>query len=101
MLNGGKLIATHEGRYFQTSNGLALGPGMFVKGLEYAADCTAHVVGKPSSDFFRGALDNTDRSFRSSNDWRCKLFFYLILSIRTLKQSADFCMDKMSILREG
>lgn len=62
LLNGGKLIATHEGRYFQTSNGLALGPGMFVKGLEYAADCTAHVVGKPSSDFFRGALDNTDPS---------------------------------------
>lgn len=58
--SGGKLIAIHQARYFKTSTGLSLGPGLFVKGLEYAADCKAFVVGKPSGDFFKAALGETE-----------------------------------------
>lgn len=60
--NGSKLIAIHQARYFKTKTGLSLGPGLFVKGLEYAADCKAQVVGKPCADFFKAALLDTDPS---------------------------------------
>lgn len=33
-----------------------------MKGLEYAADCKAHIVGKPSKDFFLAALEGTNPS---------------------------------------
>lgn len=59
MLNGAKLIAIHEGRYYKRTDGLALGPGPFVKALEYAADCKAVVLGKPCPDFFRTGLEDT------------------------------------------
>ena len=51
-MNGGKLIAVNKSRYFQKSSQLALGTGAFVSGLEFSADCRAHVVGKPSKQFF-------------------------------------------------
>uniref|UniRef100_A0A1B6E3G9 Haloacid dehalogenase-like hydrolase domain-containing protein 2 n=1 Tax=Clastoptera arizonana TaxID=38151 RepID=A0A1B6E3G9_9HEMI len=62
LLNGAKLIAIHEGRYYKTSSGLSLGPGPFVKGLEYSANCKAHIVGKPSPEFFRASLGDIDPS---------------------------------------
>ena len=40
-----------------SSDGLALGPGCFVTGLEYSADVKAQVVGKPQPEFFRMALE--------------------------------------------
>ena len=52
VMNGGKLIAVNKSRYFQKSSHLALGSGAFVSGLEFSADCQAHVVGKPSKQFF-------------------------------------------------
>lgn len=55
-MNGASLIAIHEGRYYKRPDGLALGPGGFVKGLEYASNVKAEVVGKPTSDFFKAAL---------------------------------------------
>lgn len=58
LLTGAPLIAIHCGRYYKRSDGLALGPGPFVKGLEYAADCESEVVGKPSPAFFQSALGN-------------------------------------------
>ncbi|KAJ8957563.1 hypothetical protein NQ318_020603 [Aromia moschata] len=45
---GAKLIAIHAGKYYKRNDGLALGPGCFVKGLEYSAQCTAELVGKPN-----------------------------------------------------
>uniref|UniRef100_A0A1B0C946 Phospholysine phosphohistidine inorganic pyrophosphate phosphatase n=1 Tax=Lutzomyia longipalpis TaxID=7200 RepID=A0A1B0C946_LUTLO len=54
--NGKPLIAIHEGRYYKRSDGLALGPGCFVKGLEYAASTKAVVVGKPNKYFFESAI---------------------------------------------
>jgi ribonucleotide monophosphatase NagD (HAD superfamily) len=54
------LIAIHYGRYYKRSDGLALGPGPFVRGLEYASDCRSEVVGKPSAAFFKSALGDID-----------------------------------------
>ncbi|XP_075935906.1 haloacid dehalogenase-like hydrolase domain-containing protein 2 isoform X2 [Anarhichas minor] len=52
ILDGAPLIAIHKARYYKRKDGLALGPGPFVTGLEYAADCKATVVGKPEKAFF-------------------------------------------------
>ncbi|XP_057338610.1 haloacid dehalogenase-like hydrolase domain-containing protein 2 [Microplitis mediator] len=56
LLQGASLIAIHEGRYYKRPDGLALGPGAFIKGLEYAANVKAEVVGKPTDKFFTAAL---------------------------------------------
>lgn len=52
ILDGAPLIAIHKARYYKRKDGLALGPGPFVTGLEYASDCKATVVGKPEKTFF-------------------------------------------------
>uniref|UniRef100_A0A8C6SI28 Haloacid dehalogenase-like hydrolase domain-containing protein 2 n=1 Tax=Neogobius melanostomus TaxID=47308 RepID=A0A8C6SI28_9GOBI len=52
ILDGAPLIAIHKARYYKRKDGLALGPGPFVTGLEYATDCKATVVGKPEETFF-------------------------------------------------
>ncbi|XP_072399862.1 haloacid dehalogenase-like hydrolase domain-containing protein 2 [Diabrotica undecimpunctata] len=57
--NGAQLIAIHAGKYYKRSDGLALGPGCFVKGLEYSAQCTAEVVGKPNKSFFLSVLGDS------------------------------------------
>ncbi|XP_021478204.1 haloacid dehalogenase-like hydrolase domain-containing protein 2 [Oncorhynchus mykiss] len=56
VLDGAPLIAIHKARYYKRKDGLALGPGAFVTGLEYATDCQATVVGKPEGTFFLEAL---------------------------------------------
>jgi HAD superfamily hydrolase (TIGR01458 family) len=53
---GAHLVAIHKSRYYQTKHGLALGPGAFVSGLEFAADTKAQVVGKPDAAFFLSAI---------------------------------------------
>lgn len=56
ILDGAPLIAIHKARYYKRGDGLALGPGPFVTGLEYATDSKAAVVGKPEKTFFTQAL---------------------------------------------
>ncbi|PWA26578.1 hypothetical protein CCH79_00000717, partial [Gambusia affinis] len=58
ILDGAPLIAIHKARYYKRKDGLALGPGPFVTGLEYATDCKATVVGKPEKTFFTQALSD-------------------------------------------
>ncbi|XP_060917257.1 haloacid dehalogenase-like hydrolase domain-containing protein 2 [Labrus mixtus] len=58
ILSGAPLIAIHKARYYKRMDGLALGPGPFVTGLEYATDCKATVVGKPENTFFLQALSD-------------------------------------------
>ncbi|XP_002067164.2 haloacid dehalogenase-like hydrolase domain-containing protein 2 [Drosophila willistoni] len=58
-----KLVAIHQGKYYRRADGLALGPGCFVKGLEYATGCSAQVIGKPNPYFFKGALAGLDPAF--------------------------------------
>lgn len=60
LLDGAALIAIHEGRYYKRPDGLALGPGAFVKGLEYSSNVNAKVVGKPTKEFFKAALGDVD-----------------------------------------
>ncbi|NWZ72349.1 HDHD2 protein, partial [Acrocephalus arundinaceus] len=59
ILDGAPLIAIHKARYFKKKDGLCLGPGPFVTGLEYATDTKATVVGKPEKTFFLEALRGT------------------------------------------
>lgn len=62
-MNGARLIAIHEARYYKDNDGeLSLGPGPFVKALEYASDCKAKVLGKPCPDFFSIGLAGVDPS---------------------------------------
>ncbi|XP_072309886.1 haloacid dehalogenase-like hydrolase domain-containing protein 2 [Eucyclogobius newberryi] len=56
VLDGAPLIAIHKARYYKRKDGLALGPGPFVTGLEFATDRKATVVGKPEETFFTQAL---------------------------------------------
>lgn len=51
-----KLIALNESKYVRRCEGLELGPGFYVKGLEYSADVKAIVIGKPSEQYFRSAI---------------------------------------------
>lgn len=54
---GGDLLAIHKARYYKTGKGdLSLGPGPFVTALEHASDVKAHVVGKPTKEFFDAAV---------------------------------------------
>ncbi|KIM42602.1 hypothetical protein M413DRAFT_444307 [Hebeloma cylindrosporum] len=52
------LIVTHKAKYFQTESGLSLGPGPFVVALENASGVKAHVVGKPTKEFFQMVIDD-------------------------------------------
>ena len=50
------LIALGMTRYWRAADGLRIDVAPFVKALEYAADCEAKVIGKPSTDFFDSCL---------------------------------------------
>jgi HAD superfamily hydrolase (TIGR01458 family) len=53
---GARLVCLHKNRWWQTSSGARLDAGAFVAGLEYAAEVTAEVVGKPTAAYFQAAL---------------------------------------------
>ena len=55
VLDGARLLAVGDNRYFKEGEGLSLDAGPFVKALEYAADCEAIILGKPSPAFFHAA----------------------------------------------
>ena len=55
---GAKLIAVHKNRFWQTEQGLQMDIGGFVDALEYASGVKAMIIGKPSVDFFRIALND-------------------------------------------
>ncbi|HET9983369.1 MAG TPA: TIGR01458 family HAD-type hydrolase [Longimicrobiales bacterium] len=56
VMDGARLVALQKNRYWMTERGITLDAGPFVAALEYASGRPAHVVGKPSPDFFRLAL---------------------------------------------
>ena len=58
LMNGAKLMAIHKNRFWQTEQGLRMDIGGFIQGLEYASGAKAMIIGKPSADFFRMALDD-------------------------------------------
>jgi HAD superfamily hydrolase (TIGR01458 family) len=57
---GAELYCLHRNRWWQTSRGPLLDAGAFVAGLEYAAEVTATVLGKPSPAYFGAALEALD-----------------------------------------
>ena len=58
VLNGCMIVATHKARFYKAKDSqLRLGPGPFVTALEYASGQKATVIGKPSAEFFKGAID--------------------------------------------
>jgi HAD superfamily hydrolase (TIGR01458 family) len=57
IMNGSKLIALHKGRFWQTEEGLKIDIGAFITGLEYTTGKEATVLGKPTRDFFKFAID--------------------------------------------
>ncbi|XP_049710758.1 phospholysine phosphohistidine inorganic pyrophosphate phosphatase isoform X1 [Elephas maximus indicus] len=50
------LISLGKGRYYKETSGLMLDVGAYMKALEYACGIEAEVVGKPSPEFFKSAL---------------------------------------------
>lgn len=85
-MNGASLIAIHEGRYYKRSDGLALGPGAFIKGLEYSSNVKAEVVGKPTIGFFKAALGEINPAQAvmigdvTCFELYCRSFFYILKS---------------------
>ena len=57
---GAELYCLHRNRWWQTKDGPLLDAGVFVAGLEYAADTEAIVLGKPSPAYFEAALEALD-----------------------------------------
>jgi HAD superfamily hydrolase (TIGR01458 family) len=57
VLDGAELVASQVNRSVRRDDGEHLDTGGFVRLLEYAAAVQARVLGKPSPDFFRLALD--------------------------------------------
>ncbi len=57
---GAGLYCLHRNRWWQTKDGPLLDAGVFVAGLEYAADTEATVLGKPSPAYFEAALEALD-----------------------------------------
>jgi len=58
ILDGADILALEKDRYWMESDGLVLSTGPFVAALEYATGKRAQLMGKPSRDFFRLALDD-------------------------------------------
>lgn len=58
MRNHAELLALEHDRYFKGSDGLLLSAGAFVAALEFSADVSATLLGKPSAAFFRTALSS-------------------------------------------
>jgi HAD superfamily hydrolase (TIGR01458 family) len=60
LLDGAILLALEKDRFWMGRDGLLLSAGPFVAALEYASGKSAEVIGKPSPQFFRLALDSMD-----------------------------------------
>jgi len=58
LLEGAPLVAVARNRLFREADGLSLDMGAFVAALEYAAETEAVIVGKPSPQFFKAAVDD-------------------------------------------
>jgi HAD superfamily hydrolase (TIGR01458 family) len=57
---GAELFCLHKNKWWHTADGARLDAGVFVAGLEYAADTEATVLGKPSPAYFGAALEALD-----------------------------------------
>lgn len=60
-------IGINKSRYFATRQGLSLGPGSFIRCLEYATNKKAKIVGKPNEEFFRSAVNSIEPNLPFEN----------------------------------
>ena len=58
LMEGAPLLAMGNNRYFKTNGGYSLDIGPYVAALEYAADTSAIVLGKPAHAFFEEAVNS-------------------------------------------
>ena len=58
-MNGAKLIALHQGKFYNSGTGNVLDIGAFISGIEYSANVRAAVFGKPDLNFFNSAVATT------------------------------------------
>lgn len=58
LMDGAKLIVLQHNRYYQRIDGLALDVGAYAAALEYASGVEPIIVGKPSPEFFKAAIDD-------------------------------------------
>ena len=94
ILDGAPLIAIHKARYHKRKDGLALGPGPFVTGLEYATDCKATVVGKPENTFFTQVRNSQFTVFTFFPKVKGKRFLYMSQIFQThYSLKYNFLMD--------
>lgn len=56
---GGPLIGIGMNKYFKDENRLSLDAGPFIRAIEWAADTTAIIMGKPSPQFFEQVVAST------------------------------------------
>jgi HAD superfamily hydrolase (TIGR01458 family) len=55
---GARLVCLHKNKWWRVGlNEARLDAGVYVAGLEYAADVQAEIVGKPTTAYFESALD--------------------------------------------
>jgi len=66
LLGGAGLLAIQRNRWWDPGDGPTLDAGPFVAALEYAADVTATLVGKPSPAFFAAALERLGAEARET-----------------------------------
>ncbi|KAF8874873.1 HAD-like domain-containing protein [Gymnopilus junonius] len=66
------LIAANKSRYIQRENGLALGTGPFVAALENASGTSAHIVGKPTKEFFQMVINDFTRGVDRNPNYESK-----------------------------
>ena len=58
VLNGAQLIAMQKNKFWKTpEQGILIDAGAFITGIEYAADVSAILVGKPSPIYFQMGLE--------------------------------------------
>ena len=55
--SGADLVAMHKNKYWNPHSELLIDAGAFITGIEFAASKEAIVIGKPSSHYFKAALD--------------------------------------------
>ncbi len=72
LLDGAAYVAMHRNLSWRTAGGIDLDSGAYALGLEAASGVSPVVLGKPSADFFRTALDAigvaADRSLMIGDD---------------------------------
>ena len=56
--DGAEILALQKGRWFVSADGPSLDTGAFVSALEWGANRAAHVLGKPSTQLLRMALED-------------------------------------------